>query len=368
MNRVHSTYGSRAAILGAALTALAALAACGHSRGAAYETATAEASRAANAGRALEAAQAYERAAAVAKSEHDKDVARFGAADRYARAGDTATALARYDALAAETPPRELTAKAALEAAILRIATTDPAKGWSDLEVLLRTAPRLAASKTALRRLLQHADENNEGLAWLDAHVPTVKGTALEQDVLFERAKHLEAKGEVDQARAQYIDIADHFPYPEGPYFDDAIERAAVLEEQLKHPDRAAQLLERMIDVRNNAWAVGSNQRPRFSAGLYRLAGLYAGPLHDHDKAKARYKLLYDEYTTSTLRDDALWDEAWLWKSEGNGEKFCERLDKLVGKFPTSRYAACAGKFCPRVKPPQGTICHDYVLRRVEGK
>lgn len=358
---------SNAAILTLAAALLSSLlSACGHGRGAAYERALAEGARASNAGRARESAEAYERAAAATSNVHDRDVAHWVAGDRYARAGDTNRALEIFDALAAETPLRELTAKAILSAALLRIERVDRDRGHRDLEAMLVRAPNSGAAKTAVRRLLANAEENGAGLAWVEAHLVQLKGTSLEESLLFEKATRLEAKGELDRARDVFVELADRFPYPKGPYFDDALERAAIIEERQNRPERAAMLLERSLDMRTTAWVIGSNQRPRFSASLYRLAKLYAGPLNDHEKAKARYKRLYEDFTASTLRDDALWDEAWLWKSEGKQEQFCDRLAALVSRFPTSRYAPCAERFCPAAKAPKDTTCHDYVLRTVE--
>jgi hypothetical protein len=73
------------------------------------------------------------------------------------------------------------------------------------------------------------------------------------------------------------------------------------------------------------------------------------------------------QFTTSTLRDDALWREAELWRKDGDSEKMCDRLSTLADDFPDSRYVPCVVEKCPKVKRSSKSkapkTCHPYLVR-----
>jgi hypothetical protein len=103
-----------------------------------------------------------------------------------------------------------------------------------------------------------------------------------------------------------------------------------------------------------------------------RIATLYRDRLHDRERAKDAFHRLYCDFTTSNLRDDALWEEASLWREEGDTGTACKRLATLVHDFPDSRYVPCAPKGCPRIARPEKsrapTTCHAYLERPRPGE
>ena len=78
---------------------------------------------------------------------------------------------------------------------------------------------------------------------------------------------------------------------------------------------------------------------------------------------EAVYRTTEDTETLLEKADDALWEEAMLWKREGNEVVACERLARMSKDFPESRFAACVQRVCPNVPPPKNTTCHEYVVR-----
>jgi len=326
------------------------LTACAPTRGAAYDKALAEASAAHHSGRYAEAAAKYEEAAKNAKVPRDALYRRYFAALVWVRAGDVGRGTAELRAIASTKPPNEYSAQAAFQVAQLTRANDDPA-GLAALEIMLLEFPNSGVANVALAHLLQQDDETGPevGLARLDRLAPRVTGTGVEEKVAYERARHLDTLGRTEQARDAYLDTAARFPYPTGSFNDNSLFRAAEMEEKLGQPQKAIAHLERLLAQREVSGFVGTYERPQYRPALLKIVDLYekAG---DRANARAALHRVYTELTTSTLRDDALWREAALWRKDGDEAMACARLATLASDFPDSRYVPCAAQQCPSVK------------------
>jgi outer membrane protein assembly factor BamD (BamD/ComL family) len=362
-------YHRRGAARAVALAVAVALPGCAPDRGAAYEKAIAEARRAINAGRFDIAAERFDEAARTAKIPRDGVYARYEAALARARAGDVAPAARELRAIASESPPNAYSAQAAFKAADLadRI---DPAAGYAELEQVALRFPESGVARVALLRVVRRDDEKGAAatLAHLDALRPRVAGTALEQDVAYERAKRLAELDRIEAARDAFLDVAARWPYPTGAYFDDSLYRASELEERLGRHREAIEHLERMLSFREKAVTMGSYERPRYVPAVLRIAELYEKRLDDRASARATLHRLYTDFTTSTLRDDALWREAELWEKDGDRGTACSRLATLASDFPDSRYVPCAIERCPSIQRPKKSkapaTCRAYLSRK----
>lgn len=351
-----------------ALTLALTLVACGSSRGAAYDRAYAEAERAESAGRLEEAVSAYDQAARAAKRPRDRDAARWSAADVLAHAGRLPDAVARLDALAADAAS-DHQAEAAYRAALLRVEHEQAERGWRDLEQLVRHFPSHGVAHVALRKLVEHADATSvrAGLDELKALGRDLDGTDLTQLIAYLSAVHLEQLGDDAGAYAAYLRIADRWPYPRGPFFDDVLWNASLLDEKAGRAQAAVDDLERLVAVRETTTLVGSYERARYVPSMLRIGKLYADVLHDRERARATYHRLYTDFAHSTFRDDALWKEATLWRQDGDASTACSRLSTLVHEFPDSRYVPCATASCPGVERPSKSgapkECREYIER-----
>ncbi|HVH41810.1 MAG TPA: tetratricopeptide repeat protein [Labilithrix sp.] len=342
--------------------------ACAPSRGAAYEKALAEASRAHHAGRFDVAAERFDEAARTAKVPRDAVRARFEAALARARHGDVARASKELHAIADAHPRNAYSASAAYKAADLAW-KSDPVAGYAELEAVVLRFHEDTAAKVALARILRHDDEDGPAktLAHLEALAPKLTKTALEGDVAYQRAKRLAEVGRVEAARDAFLDVARRWPYPGGPYFDDALYRASEMEEKLGRYHEAIEHLERLLSFRESSVMIGSYERPRYVPALLRIVKLYDERLNDRAKARETLHRLYADFKTSTLRDDALWREAALWLKDGDNETACKRLSTLASDFPDSRYVPCAVERCSSIKRPSKSkapkTCHPYLTR-----
>jgi hypothetical protein len=351
----------------AALTLLLA-AACAPSHGAAYDMAFAAAARAESAGRFAEAAVDYDRASASAIRARDRDQAAWNAAEMSLRAGNSAEALSRLDALAADATS-EHQAEAAYHAAQWRIDHDRADRGWNDMEQVPRRFSTHGVAHVAVRRLVAHADERGvrAGLDETRSLERDLGGGELAQLVSYLEATHIEALGDDAQARDDYLRIADRWPYPFGSFFDDALWEASMLDEKLGRDAAAAADLERLVKERETTTIVGTYERPKYVPAMLRLGELYRDRLHDHSKARATYHRLYADFAHSTARDDALWLEAALWREDGDPATACDRLATLVHDFPDSRYVPCVMRECKAVVRPEKSHapveCHPYIER-----
>ena len=286
-----------------------------------------------------------------------------------ARAGSLREATERLDAIAAAIPPTEDAASAAYKAAEIRV-LQDDAAGFRGMEAILQRFPDHGVARPALYRVLRHKDETESkeaSLKYLRALATTLGQTELGEELAYQAALRMADLGQNESARAAFVAVATRWPYPHGALFDDALWRASELDEKLGRFADAVKDLERMLDEREIAHFSGSYERPRFGASMMRIAVLYRDRLKDREKAREGFHRLYTDFTTSPLRDDALWREAELWREEGDTGTACDRLATLAKDFPDSRYVPCAAKHCPRVaraeKSTAPKTCHAYIER-----
>lgn len=344
-----------------ALVVAALLVGCGSSN-AAYDASMSKARDAYGAGRFADAAKAFDDASKATKNPKDAVFARYEAALAKARAGDIATAGKELAQLANENV--EYSDQAAMSHAEL-VGRDDEAGMYRELEALCLKFPNSAQARVALEKLIRHDDA--AALPLLEAMAPKVAGTELEDDVLYERAKRLEAAGQHEKARDSFEDVANRWPYPKGAFFDDSLYRAAQIEEGLKRPKEAIALLERLLSFREQSVTIGSYERPRYVPAMLLIAKIQEQDLNDRAAARETYHRLYRDFTTSTERDDALWKEAQLWSKDNDASTACDRLATLASDFPDSRYVPCAVEKCPSIKPDAKgkapKTCHAYLTR-----
>jgi tetratricopeptide (TPR) repeat protein len=341
---------------------------CAPDRGDAYARSLAQARRAHHAGRFAEAAGHFEEAAKQAKVPRDAVYMRYEAALTRARAGDVARAARELRAMATAKPPSAYAPQAAFKAAQLAIAA-DAEAGHAELAQVPVDFPDSGVAQVAVVRLARW-DDARGGAALaverLDALGPKVRGHKVEETVRFERAKRLAELGRTEEARDAFLEIAERWPYPFGAYFDDSLYRASEAEERLARIPAAISTLERLLSHREVSGFMGSYERPRYVPALLRIVDLYE-KVGDRAKAREALHRLYAEFETSTLRDDALWREAELFRKDGDTGSMCSRLSTLTSDFPDSRYVPCAIERCSSIRRPSKSsapkTCRAYLSR-----
>jgi outer membrane protein assembly factor BamD (BamD/ComL family) len=316
-------------------------------------------------GQFAEAAKRWLSAADSAERPRERSEARYRAAASYERAGLSDEARKWYGVLAAGNSERAPRATFAL--ADLRLKSGDTAGGLSDLEAAIRKYPRSAIASLALRRYFSALAEQGGDqavLAYIERILPELERSDLAEQLYYERARRLDARGSTAEALKAYVALADRFPYPYGAYWDDALLRGADCELRLHDPEGAIALLERMLRARETSHLSGSYERPHFADAAYRLAELYRDARRDPAAARRAFRGVFVGYPTSTLGDDALWQEALLARHVAE-PLACEPLALLVKQLPDSRYAPCAHQVCTKLAPLARRECAAYIEREL---
>ncbi|MBI5536789.1 MAG: hypothetical protein HY898_28975 [Deltaproteobacteria bacterium] len=365
---IRSRLELRASASGLLLAALMlALSACAPTLPPAYKLAHAAGDRAWSAGRFDEAAAKYREAAEAAGKVNDRDEMLFLEASSWQRAGQWQQARDRYSALETLNPAGDRAARCAFELAELEIEHGDAARGYAMHEQALRRYPSSGIARRQMLRYVAWLDDKQgvaAGLQWLRANLAWLREKGPGEAAFYLVADHLERTGDLAGARDTFVQCAHAYPYPKGGLYDDSLYRASVLDEKLGDPKLAVEHLRELLANREPGTMGSSYERPRYGQSQMRIATLYRDALRDHAQARKEFRKLYAEFTTSQLRDDALWQEALLAKEDGEQDATCDAVRVLVSKLPDSRYAPCARSLCPSAplldKPRP---CHAYVLR-----
>jgi tetratricopeptide (TPR) repeat protein len=343
-----------------------ALTACGTPGGTAYVRAHAAGDRAYTAGRYLEAAEKYEEAAKTAKRDRDHDESLYAAAVARLKGGDVNGALAHFDTLAKEDPPGERAIRSAFRAAELRIERGETAKGYADLEAIMKKAPEHGVARRALMAVVNNIEESEgkaAAIAWEEKFYPGVASTRLGEEVCYDLAHRREKNGDDKGALNGFLSCADKYPYPKGALWDDSLWHASRLHEKLGDANAAIADLQRMLDKREKSYMSGSYNRPRMSGAQFRIAELQRDLLKDNTAARASFRKVYAEHVSSILRPRALFEEAKI--SEPGAA--CALAEKLLAEFEDTRFARKADEVCPAVAPKAEALRKKREEKRAKG-
>ncbi len=347
-----------------------AVGACAPNHGAAYERAMADADQAEVLGRYAESAKGFDGAASLARLPRDQTHAVYLAALMYERAGDLAAARERFLALSSASPPTEDSGAAAYKEASMDIQAGDELRGWDEMNTMLVRLPNDGLGKSALHRILQHLDETHgpaATLVYLRQLAPKLERTERAEEVAYETAARLLASGSLEEARDAFVRTATRWRYPVGALWDDALYRAAEIDQRLGRPNAALADLDAMLSQQEVSVLNGSYTRPRYPEAAMFAAKICRDDLHDAARARTRFHAVFTRFPTWGERDTALWMEAELWKKDGLAAEECVVLDTLVRDVPDSRYVPCATARCSTLTRLPGSRapaeCHAYLER-----
>jgi hypothetical protein len=263
------------------------------------------------------------------------------------RAGDAKAAQQLLRRIAARPSTRR--ARAMFDAAYLEIEQGHTERGYTDLRRALLAHPESGLADRALRRLLEHTIESagpSAALQLLDQLEPQVGHAELHELVLYERARQIEIERGAWQALPHYRRVVVEHPYPEGRFWDECVLHSVRLLRQLGHPRRALAWIEWMLEHRESANWVGSYER-HYSQAHYEMAEIWRDDLDDWRRARSEFRAVFEEYPTSLLRDDALWQAVQLSLVHGDTAAGCKDLDALRLEVPNSRYLGRSHPPCP---------------------
>jgi tetratricopeptide (TPR) repeat protein len=326
--------------------------------------------RARTAGRLEQAEEAFALAYRRAGRVKDRDEALLLLARTQEARGRPGDAAATYQRIVDARPPGPRRVHASY--ALARLAGAKQGEAVEDAmeRELIARNPDDGLSVAALSRVVARRRERgawDELLAVLDPLVGATRGTSLEQSIDVERAKALEARGDLEAALALYLATARRHPYPHGPRTDDALFRASYVEEKLGRPRLAIAHLVEMLEPLEASYSAASYVRPKFPAAQMRIALLLRDRLGDREGARRALLRLVDAFPDSTMRDDALWIAARMARESGDLDRACGDVARLRRMQPDSRYVRCGHLLCPD-EAPQPRPCADYLVRELRGE
>jgi tetratricopeptide (TPR) repeat protein len=300
----------------------------------------------------------------------------YRAGQAWHRAGDDATAMERFDWLAAHGSPEAREARGAFEAARLRLATGQVERAEREFLELARRAPGSGPARRGIELVLLARDERDptgtSALAWIDAVQPSLRGTELGATLLRERARRLERLERSGEALATYEALLA-LPYPQNTHWDDGGLAYARLLVAQGRPGDAIRVIDRVLAVREvSTLPPGSYQRPRFGELQLLRARILRDEVHDAAAAAESFHQLYATFPSSLLRDDALREEAELRATMGQRERACDLFVTLAREFACTRhgrYGLEQARACGRPVPEDaaGGCPHERRRARDDG-
>ncbi len=334
---------------------------CGPALPAAYSQHSDAARQATLEGRHADAARHWHAAAEAAPDAKNRDEAWYREASSLQRAGNHARARDVLKRLATAAKG-ERKIRSTFDAAYAQLEQGDETAGLDALERAIIAYPDSGLASGGVTRLLSRVSEKRGPSAEkrvLDRLWQRLREREVGQLLGYRRARWADAHGSPQQALPLYLETMRAHPYPLGRYWDEAALRAADLQVQLGNAQAALTLLKNMLSHRETSDFVGSYER-HYSKARYRMAEIFRDELDDCRGAREHFLAVVDDFRTSLLRDDALWNAARCAERLGNLDQACADLERLVGDWPESRYAACANGICPTL-PARGR-CHPYLM------
>jgi TolA-binding protein len=306
----------------------------------------------------------------IAESDRDRSEARYRAAVSAERAGESKRAAQALVELAERWPKSERAPRALFDAARIELEQGSSARAAELFEKVMRTYPESASATPAARQWLELvAPQGDARMARLDALLgERAWPPVLDEALRYDRARRLEASGQLEEAARGYAEVARRHPYPFGAYWDDALFRQAELERRQGRAREAIAAIRTLLAEREDSRLSGTTERERFAPAQYLEAEILRDDMRDPAGARRAFRAVFDRFPTSRLRDDALWQEARLAAQSGAPNAACEPLELLLRDLADSRYARCAGLLCPALEGKSAALgtCASYVRRELE--
>lgn len=326
--------------LALSLSVLLALDACAYQRPRSFLESFAAAERAQRLGRASEAARMFDEAARTTARPLDRDEAIYRAGQAYRRAGDVATALARFEWLATRGDDSARRTRGELECVRIYFdrGQWDRAEQVA-VEVAARQ-PAMGAGRRAIELALIEADARDpSGVAgdhFAERAWARLQRTELAATLDVERARRAVRAGRTNEAVAFY-ERALTWRYPQNPRWDDASFELARLHLDAGRAPQALAVIDRALSMREQLVLIpGSAVRPKFPQLAFER-GRVLEAMGERARAAAAYHDVYTGYPVSTLRDDALEAESRVRTELRDRDGACAVDARLAREFACTR-------------------------------
>src|SRR5690554_3772795 len=306
-----------------------------------YDRKLAEASRHARAGRYEVASESYAEASRLASRRVDQDEARYRQARTLMRAGSFEEAVAILDKIGDRKPTSRRTARAVYDAARVRYEYLENyERAREGFDRVIRDYPDAGLGHRAIYFRIadfKRQDREDAIIPYLDALYEASGETTLGDDILMERAKIYEARGDRENEKLSLAKLVRNHPYPSGHLWDEALLRLSELFIEDGEIEAAIDALERIVAQRETTTLIGSYTRSSMPLALYRIGLLYRDEVRDIERAEQAFERFRRLFPDSTLADDVLYERGAMWLDEGEARRGCGHLKALLDEYPVGR-------------------------------
>jgi len=273
----------------------------------------------------------------------------LGEAEMLEHAGRIEPAIAAYVAIPARTTDDPTTASTAMyRAGELYLKTDRVTDAWTALWKTVTDWPDEPVAADALKSLVEdgrardpHALANE-----LTKLITPLAETQVADNLVWSLADLMEHElANPAAARALY----DRIPtdYPTSGLRDDARWFAAKLSKQLGDPKGAVVRLRALLATREVALGAGSYFSIWLDDAQLEVGKILRDDLGDLPAAAAAFRRLPDDYPTSVLRDDALYELAVTLVKAHDPAGACHAVAELKKLESDSKYVALTKELCP---------------------
>lgn len=306
-----------------------------------YDKKLAEASRHARAGRYEVASESYAEASRLASRRVDQDEARYRQARTLMRAERFEEAVAILDKIGDRKPTSRRTSRAVFDAARVRYEYLEEyERAREGFDRVIRDYPDDGLGHRAIYfRIVDLQREGREGelIPFLDGLYETSGETTLGDDILMERAKIFEERGDTHNEKLSLAKLVRNHPYPSGHLWDEALLRLSDLFVEEGNVEGAIDALERILGQHETTTIIGSYTRTSMPLALYRIGLLYRDEVRDIERAEQAFDRFPRLFPDSTLADDVLYERGAMWLDEGEADRGCKHLKALLDEYPVGQ-------------------------------
>jgi tetratricopeptide (TPR) repeat protein len=284
-------------------------------------------------GRIDEAASSYGEAARTAERRVDRDEAEYRQARSLVRLERREEAIVMLDAIARRRPISRRTVRARFDAALIRRELGREAEAQEAFRWIIETRPGDGPAGRSLVLHLASYPDDRARITFLRELYDRVGESDLGDDILFLAAELHVAASERAEAIALFERLVHDHPYPHGQRWDDTLFRLADLADDAGDHVLAIAHLRRILEFYEPTVVPGSQTLPRMPEARMRIARTYRDHLRDWVRAAEEFRAVYRQFTTSLLRDDALYELGVMWLDAGERAEGCSALRQVADEF-----------------------------------
>lgn len=284
------------------------------------------------------AAPIYGKAAEVAIRPRTRWQAAYRQARQLEKAGQRQEAERLYLRIAEADPGGEMASRCLYYAGRMAWEDGDLDTALTRLRRVIEVYHYKGLAPQAVRRAVQWISERHgpeKAIAFLREEEPRVEGTDVHDTLLYHWALLEDQQGRWERALELIERLAELYPRPRSSVWDDALWRAGNIALEHGEVQRALGYLRELVEWREDSIPTGTYYTDWTDNAQLLIGRIYLEHLNDPERAAEAFELL-STFPDSRLADDGLWWASRAYQQQGERERACEALRRLLTDFPYS--------------------------------